>query len=157
MGVGRCGIIFNMKLKIPAWRIIRLYLIMGLILGFFFYLIPGWAFPPTPTHYFVMGVWFVTTVAYATAGVFTNYYIIDKDGIIQHRFTKDYMFRFDDVIYIDHRHTIRHKTLRFVTRYGDLRYLLLDRDAQIYEAMKKRCKTLPDDEFKKLFPRIKIK
>ena len=146
-----------MKLKIPAHRTIRLYIIIGLILGIFFYMIPGLTFPPTPTHYLIMGIWLVTTIIYAIIGVFTNYYILDKNGIIQHRFNKDYLFRYEDIIYIDHNYTKRKKTLRFITRFGDVRYMLLDKDEAIYEAAKKRVKEISTDEFKQLFPRIRIK
>ncbi len=135
---------------------IRLYIILALFLGIFFYLIPGWAFPPTTTHWFIMGVWLVTSIAYATIGVFTNYYILEKDGVVQHRFNKDLFYRFDDVIFIDHKYTKRTKTLRFVTRYGHLRYLILDKEGRIYEAMRDHCQLLKDADFKQLFPRIKI-
>jgi len=145
-----------MKVTVAPWRLIRVYLILGLFFGIFFYLIPGFAFPPTQTHWFIMGVWFVTTLIYILVGIFTNYYKIEKDGILQHRFTKNYFFRYDEIIYVDEEYTKKHKTLRFVTNQGQLQFLLLDKNELIYAEVKKKCDLINEEEMNRRFPRLKI-
>ncbi|HAK05586.1 MAG TPA: hypothetical protein DCM23_02645 [Firmicutes bacterium] len=145
-----------MKLKIPPIRVARPYIIFGLILGVFFYIIPGFAWPPTSSHYFIMTIWLITTLGYIIIGIFTSYYVIEKDGIIQHRFTKSYIFHFEEIVFVDRPYTDKKKTLRFITDTGDIRYLLLDYEAKIYDAVLKHCTLLSEQDFKVRFPNIKI-
>ena len=145
-----------MKLKIPAWRVARPYLIFGAILGVFFYLIPGFAFPPTPAHYFIMGVWLVTTIGYIVIGILTSFYIIEKDGIVQRRFNQVMRFRYEEIVYVDEAYTAKKKTLRFITDTGDIRYLLLDKEGKIHAEIVKHAKLITPEECSRRFPNIKI-
>lgn len=149
-------IIINMKLVIPAWRTIRLYLVFGLVLAIFFYMIPGLTFPPTSAHYIIISIWTLTTIVYTFIGVKTNYYIIEKNGILHHRFNKEFIHNYSDIVYIDEEYTLKHKTLRFVTKTGQIYYLLFDRDGKIYQLVKKHASLLNEDEFKSRYSHIKL-
>jgi len=145
-----------MKLRVSAWRLIKVYLVMGLVFGVVFYSIPGFVFPPTRDHYIIMGIFLATTLVYVVISILTNYYIVENGGIFQKRFTKSLFFKFDEIIYVDHEYTIKRKTLRFVTDRGQLQFLLLDKDGAIYEAVKKNCTLIDEDELNRRFPRPKI-
>ncbi|HOJ45408.1 MAG TPA: hypothetical protein PK340_05215 [Bacilli bacterium] len=145
-----------MKLKIPAWRTIRLYLAFGLVLSVFFYMIPGFTFPPTPAHYIILGAWMLTTAIYALIGVKTNYYVIEKHGIVHHRFNKDYMYAYKDIIYIDEPYSARHKTMRFVTKSEHVYYLMFDHDGKIFDLAKQHADLLSSQDFSNRYPHIKL-
>ena len=149
-------IIINMKLKIPAWRTIRLYLLFGLVLSLFFYMIPGLTFPPTPAHYIILAAWALTTFIYAFIGVKTNYYVIEKQGIIHHRFNKDYMYAYKDIIFVDEAYSHKHKTLRFVTKSEHVYYLLFDREGKLYDLVKQHADSLSPQDFSNRYPHIKL-
>jgi len=145
-----------MKLKIPAWRTIRLYLLFGLVLSVFFYMIPGLTFPPTPAHYIILAAWALTTFIYALIGVKTNYYVIEKQGIVHHRFNKDYLYAYKDIVFIDEAYSSKHKTMRFVTKSEHVYYLLFDREGKIFDLALKHCELLSLEDFSKRYSHIKL-
>jgi hypothetical protein len=146
-----------MKVQIATWRVIKTYLILGLIIGVLFYAIPGFVWPPTITHYFIIGLWLVSTVIYIVLSLTKSYYLIEDKKIVQQRYNKQFVYRFDEIIFIDEAWSSRHKTARFVTSHGHLIYLPFDKQGRIYQAMLNRCNNVITlEDVKSRFPHLKL-
>ena len=73
------------------------------------------------------------------------------------RFTKELVYEFNDILYIDEEYTKKHKTLLFYTNKGDSRFLILDKENIIYTTLLNKCKNLlTRDQFHTKFPNVKL-
>jgi hypothetical protein len=144
-----------MKLRISTVRVIIIYFFLGLVTGLLFYGIPGYIWPPTEMHYFIMAVWLISTISYLIASLTSNYYLIQKDGLLHHRFNKEMFYAFKDILFIDEDYSKRYKTIRFITSMGHVRYLPFDKSGQIYSAFLEKCPNLlTREELKTRFPTL---
>ena len=85
------------------------------------------------------------------------YYEINKKDLTVSRFGKKYVYFYSDIIYIDEEQSKKSKTLCFVTKFGDVKYLTFDKEGKIFEVAISRCKNLISlEEVKKKFPGIQI-
>lgn len=149
-------------------KILKLFSIYCLVLLLLIYAIFssrfGWAYLPEDqvTSCIIQDV--ITIVAWAViCGISyyimtkQNYYVILKDGIVHHKWTKEIKFDFKDVLYIDEEYTEKHSILLFYDNRGASFFLVLDREEKILSAMKKNAINLMDKEsFKRRFPGVKM-
>lgn len=149
-------------------KILKLFSIYCLVLLLLIYAIFssrfGWAYLPEDqvTSCIIQDV--ITIVAWAViCGISyyimtkQNYYVILKDGIVHHKWTKEIKFDFKDVLYIDEEYTEKHSILLFYDNRGASFFLVLDREEKILNAMKKNATNLMDKEsFKRRFPSVKM-
>lgn len=146
-----------MKVKISPWRVIGTYGIVALITGAVFYTIPGLTFPPTLSHYVIMGAWLISTVIFIILSLKNNYYIIEKYRLVYHRLNKDMFYEYKSILYVDEVWSKKNKTLLFYTDLGHARYLPFDRDGMIYEKVMQRAKNLlSKEEYQARFPKVKM-
>ena len=86
-----------------------------------------------------------------------NFYVIESKFIVVVKGTKNYVYDYDDVVYIDKEQSERKRVLTFCTNKGSVRYLPYDKEGKIYETFIKKCHNLLDlDEFRNKYPNAKI-
>lgn len=86
-----------------------------------------------------------------------NYYIVNSNELIHHRFNKELHYQFSEIIYIDEKSTFKNRTLLFYTSKGDARYLILDKDKEVLKILQNNCKNLLTKEsFQAKFPNIRL-
>lgn len=86
-----------------------------------------------------------------------NYYQITNSSLVHTRFNKEYVYDYNNILYIDEEYTNKHKTLLFYTNKGDSRFLILDKDEIILKTLKKKCKNLmTKEEYHTKFPNVKL-
>lgn len=86
-----------------------------------------------------------------------NYYEIRNNAVIHYNFNKEITYDFSNILYIDKEYTLKHKTLLFYNNKGKGLFLILDKDFELYEIMKQKCKNLlSKEEFMARFPSVKL-
>lgn len=86
-----------------------------------------------------------------------NYYIVTNSELIHHRFNKELHYKFNEIIYIDEKSTLKNRTLLFYTSKGDARYIILDKNKEILKILQTNCKNLLSKEsFHSKFPNINL-
>ena len=148
-----------MKLKISISRTLVTFLVAsliaaGLIFGmcFSFFLKWPWEWQP----YVIISLWLVSSIFFLVLTIKLNYYELTRKEVIVHRFKKQLIYRFSDVIYIDEEKSLKKKTVYFYTKFGHDRYLTFDREGLLYKAMLEKCTNrLTKEEFNKRYPNLK--
>ena len=148
-----------MKVRIPATKILIMWAIIfvifsGLIFLFFFNLfLSTWDFRQP----IIISLYTIAMLAILAVSLSTQYYEINKRDITEAKFGKKYTYFFSDIIYIDEAQSVKSKTLCFVTKQGQVKYLSFDKEGKIYEAAITKCKSLiTREELEVRFPGIKI-
>ena len=86
-----------------------------------------------------------------------NYYVILKEGIIHHKWTKEVRYEFKDILYIDEEYTEKHSTLLFYTSKGHAIYLVLDKEEKILKAVQNKSRNLiSKQEYHNRFPNVSM-
>jgi hypothetical protein len=146
-----------MKVYMSAKRVILTYLLLGLIALVAFYSTVGFVWPPTDAHYFVIGVWFLSTAFFLFLSLKKSYYILDGRRLVHHQINREYVYDCNDILYVDEAYSIKHKTLCFYTNTGVVRYLPYDRQGLIFEhVMKMANNLLSREEYKARFPNTRL-
>lgn len=102
-------------------------------------------------------VWIVLSVISYFLLTKQNYYVILKDGIIHHKWTKEVKYSFQDILYVDEEYTEKHETLLFYTSKGHPIYLVLDKDEKILKAVLAKSKNLiSKQEYHNKFPNVTL-
>ena len=105
----------------------------------------------------ILAVAVLLTIASSFALTLKNYYVITKEAIVHHRIYDELYYNYKDILYIDEEYTHKKKTLLFYTKKGDQRFLVLDKENKIYDAMKANCKNLISrEEFHNKFPKVRL-
>ena len=113
--------------------------------------------PPETSDYIIFGSWVLLTCGYLLVTIKWGYYTITKESLVQRRFTKELYYFYKDVVFIDEEYSIKNKTLRFVMKNGDVRYLISDKKNILLEEMLKRCKNrLEKEDFSIKYPNVKL-
>ena len=86
-----------------------------------------------------------------------NYYVILKEELVHHKFTKETKYRFSEILYVDEIYTKKHGTLLFYDKNAHRVYLVLDKESKVLDAINKKAKNLISrDEFHKRFPTVSL-
>ncbi|MCX5775035.1 MAG: hypothetical protein NTV44_01545 [Firmicutes bacterium] len=146
-----------MKLHIPAWRVIKTYLLIGLVVLVVFNVSVGLAWPPSNANYFVTVVWFLSTLLFVILSLTQDYYILEGRNLIQHRFNKEKVFDCNDILFVNEAWSKKNKTLNFYDKFGIVHYLPFDKQGKIYEhVLAKGDNLMSKEEFQERFPNVKL-
>ena len=149
------------KLKIKPIRIILIYVIAFLVLEAIFYLTlqdfkTNGFFPFSTNFYFYTPILVVLTIVFLVVSLTQTYYEIDKEKIVHHKMSKEFVYYYKDILYIDEEWSIKHKMLLFYDKDGKERILTFDREGLIFEEAVSRAKQISWEELKIRFPNIKL-
>lgn len=143
-----------MQLKVAPWRIIRIYIVMGLIMLAAFYSIAGWIWPPTTNHYLALGAALVLTGIFLWLALTKNYYVLENNGIHHYNFKSEYFYDYKNIIYVDQGYSMKHKIMKFYLTDGNPRLLTFDQTGEIYTAVLKNSPNLLSEaDFRKRYPK----
>ncbi|MCH5171969.1 MAG: hypothetical protein J1F31_04015 [Erysipelotrichales bacterium] len=129
-----------------------------LILLLFYFTFDGrFKWPLLPQAYIAIAGWAIITAIYFFITLKLSYYTLEKKYLSQKKLTKEYIYEYNRIIYIDEAWSRKNKILLFVTDRGDAIYLVLDKKQVLLDEMLKRCKKLKDRESVLIqFPKVKI-
>lgn len=137
-----------MRVKVDAKRSLLIWLI-GFIIGailvfcsFYWLFFQKWDF----IQPLMIGGYITLMVLLLITSFFTNYYEITKKYVIIHKFGREVVYYYADIIFIDKEYSEKKKTLLFVTRFNHVRYIVFDKNAVLYSAMLEHCKNLISKE-----------
>ena len=154
--------IFTMKVRVSAWRLIGILLIViligaGITFGFTFNVflkpITEWTWHP----YAIISVWLIISIALVVAAILGSYYEVEKSYVIVHKGHQKLQYNYSDVVYIDEEQSVKRKMVCFYTRQGHCRYLMFDKKGILYKVMIANCKNrISKEEFKSRYPQVKL-
>ena len=149
-----------MKLKISPLRTIVSFLLAFLFLGvalFFMCWTIFFDFPWDFRQPLIIGLWVVSGIVFLILSLTQNYYILSKKYVTVKRYTKELIYYFSDVIYIDEEKSMKKKMIHFYTRQGHPRYLNFDRKGILYQTMLEKCENrMSKEEFERTHPDVKL-
>lgn len=146
------------KLKISSLKsaLIFVGVITVVAIGLYFINPPSW--PPSILQYVVIAIWLVLSIFLTIVAIKMNYYTYNRYELVRHIFTKEYVIKYKDVLYIDVEWSKKHSSLLIFTSLGHERYLPFDKERKILDLMQERCKHLiSKEEYLAKFPNAKIK
>ena len=109
------------------------------------------------TDVIILVIWLIICGLFLYILLIKNYYVLTNSSLVHVRFTKELVYEFNGILYIDEEYTKKHKTLLFYTNKGDSRFLILDKENIIYTTLLNKCKNLlTRDQFHVKFPNIKL-
>ena len=146
------------KLKISSLKsaLIFVGVITVVAIGLYFINPPSW--PPSILQYVVIAIWLALSIFLTIVAIKLNYYTYNRYELVRHIFTKEYVIKYKDVLYIDVEWSKKHSSLLIFTSLGHERYLPFDKERKILDLMQERCKHLiSKEEYLAKFPNAKIK
>ncbi len=146
------------KLKISSLKsaLIFVGVITVVAIGLYFINPPSW--PPSILQYVVIAIWLALSIFLTIVAIKMNYYTYNRYELVRHIFTKEYVIKYKDVLYIDVEWSKKHSSLLIFTSLGHERYLPFDKERKILDLMQERCKHLiSKEEYLAKFPNAKIK
>lgn len=150
-----------MKVRVPLYRFIPAlaFLIIlgaGAIFGFTFDLFL-FSIPYDWRQYVIIGVWVTLSIALILGTRFTSYYVVYKKYVEVQKGFKKLVYYYGDVVYIDEEKSERKKTIHFYTRQGHCRYLIFDKNGELYKVMLANCKNrISKEEFVSRYPQVNL-
>lgn len=149
-----------MKVPVDRRRTILIFIIMDLLfaIGLFLscmtlFLFQKWGV----IQILIIILYVLTSIGMLVLSLVRNFYVIENKYLVQVRAFKEAYYHYNDVVYIDKEQSEKKRTLVFYTNKGHVRYLAFDRNGEIYQAMLKKCNNLlSKEEFKKLYPNVKM-
>ncbi|MDY0177652.1 MAG: hypothetical protein GX807_00070 [Erysipelotrichia bacterium] len=150
-----------MKLQLSLFRMTYTFLIAAVLGAALVFGALWWLFLDSGAwdwrQWTVIAVFAASTIFFYILSILQNYYILERKYVLIHRFKKEMIYYFSDVIYIDEKYSKKHKMILFVTNRGDVRYLTFDKKGVLYQAMLERCSNLVDFETLKFrHPNVKL-
>ena len=146
------------KLKISSLKsaLIFVGVITVVAIGLYFINPPSW--PPSILQYVVIAIWLALSIFLTIVAIKMNYYTYNRYELVRHIFTKEYVIKYKDVLYIDVEWSKKHSSLLIFTSLGHERYLPFDKERKILDLMQERCKHLiSKEEYLAKFPNANIK
>ena len=154
--------IFTMKVRVPAWRLLLILLVVILVAGAaifgltfsqFLKPIKEWTWQP----YTIIGIWLTVSAFLVVLVLVGSYYEVEKRYVVVVKAKQRVVYNYSDVVYIDEEQSERRKMVCFYTRQGHCRYLLFDKKQILYKVMLANCKNrLSKEEFKFKYPQVKL-
>lgn len=147
-----------MKVYASPKKTISSYTIAGLVMAALFYLIGGsYKWPPTNLDIVLVSIPLIIALITMILGIKMNWYEIGKKALTHHKGSKVLVYYYSDILYIDHDYSKKHKILLFYTNKGHERYLPMDADMEIYQAVNNKCQHLISKaEYQIRFPNVKL-
>ena len=133
--------------------------LLSIVLLFLLYLtVDGRFIWPLPIiDYYLFAGWAIITIIYFVITIKSGYYVLEKKYLSQRKLTKEYVYEYSKIIYIDEEWSRKNKILLFITDRGHSIYLMLDKQQVLLDEMLKRCKNLIDRESVSIqFPNVKL-
>ncbi len=146
------------KLKISPIKsaLIFVGVVTIIAIGLYFINPPSW--PPSILQYVVIAIWFALSIFLTIISIKMNYYTYNRYELVRHVYTKEYVIKYKDVLYIDIEWSKKHSSLLLFTSLGHERYLPFDKERKILDLLQERCKHLiSKEEYLVKFPNAKIK
>lgn len=147
-----------MKLKIRLFKITITYLISMFVIGlmvFFIFFQNFISFPWGPLPYILIGGWLIGAIVFYIISITKNYYVLSKKYVTVHKYNKQLVYNFSEIIYIDEEKSNKQKTIIFVTNKGHVRYLTFDRKNILFRVMLEKCTNrISKEELLNRFPKI---
>ena len=131
-------------------------LIIGAIFfGIFFqnFITFPWDYRP----YLLIAIWLVGGVIFYIYSISKNYYVLSKKYVTVHRYGKQLVYNFSEIIYIDEEKSQKKQTIIFVTNKGHERLLTFDRKNILFRVMLEKCTNrISKEELLQRFPNINL-
>ena len=151
-----------MKVRVPAWRLLLILLVVILVAGAaifgltfsqFLKPIKEWTWQP----YTIIGIWLTVSAFLVIAALLGSYYEVEKKYVVVHKGRQNLVYNYSDVVYIDEEQSVKKKMVCFYTKQGHCRYLMFDSKGILYKVMLANCKErLTKEEFKARYPQVKL-
>ena len=149
-----------MKLRISIFRTLLIFLIATLLLGVMLFFICFNIFLDFPWDFrqpLIITLYSASAVVFFILTFTFNYYELNKKYVKVKRYSRELIYYFSDIVYIDKAKSEKKKVIHFYTRQGHARYLTFDQKGLVYKAMLDRCHNLlSDEEFHNLHPDVKL-
>ena len=149
-----------MKLKIRLFSLTITYIISMIVIGaviFGFAFTHFITFPWGPVPYILIVGWIVGAVIFYIISITKNYYVLSKKYVTVHKYNKELVYYFQEILYIDEANSQKKKTIIFVTSKGHVRYLTFDRKNILYPVMIEKCTNrISYEELLQRFPNISL-
>lgn len=147
-----------MKIIPDPIRTFFTYLAMGLVSAVIFFLLFGYPYYPFRLIQVPIAITpLIVALIFALVTLRTNYYILERKKIIQHKFHKELVYYYNEIIYVDFEYTKRHHIVRLYTNKGHERFLPMDKKGLLYESMRQHCSNIISfAELKKRFPKARV-
>ncbi len=141
------------KLKIPAKRIIIIFVILFFVFEAIFYVSFQYKqfFPLEPSFYIYTPSIAVLSIVFCWLSITQTYYEVDKGSIRHYKMGKVYEYRFSDIIFIDEKWSEKHNMLLFYQNDGRAKYLAFDKNKIIYEYALNYSHLISEEEFVERF------
>ena len=148
-----------MKLKISPYRILITFFATTLIAGALLFAITFNIFLKWPWDWrapTLLGLWIASSIFFLVISLVSNYYVLNKKYVTVHRFRKEMVYNFSEIIYINEELSEKKKMIYFFTKQGHVRYLTFDRKNILYPTMLEKCNNRMDkEEFEFRYPNVK--
>lgn len=149
-----------MKLKISYKKTALTFLFSTLFCGVLIFLVCISIFLDTPWDWrqpVIITVWLISAIIFYVWTITSNYYELTKKYVKVIRYKKEYIYYFNEIIYIDVEKSRKRKTITFVTSRGDVKYLNFDQKNILLDALIEGCHNLLEkEELMRKFPNIKF-
>ena len=97
----------------------------------------------------IIGVFVFISIFMLVLSLTRNFYVIESKYLVVIKGTREMIYNYTDVVYIDKEQTERKRVLCFYTNKGNARYLPFDKEGKIYTTFLDKCHNLLDlEEFK---------
>ena len=147
--------IIEMKVRVPAWKIIWRFLATMLGIYAFVFVVSINMFIDFSTGTFrawdYKQILLVGSILAAGLGIFipsliNAYYKIENTSFSVKRLSKEYVYTYSNIEFIDFELSEKKKKVIFYIKGGKMQYLLADKDNVLMETLKKKCKNLKNKE-----------
>lgn len=148
----------HMKVYASPRKTILNYTIAGIVMAAIFYFTFGsWKWPPLAGDILFVTLPIVIALITMILGIKMNWYEIGKKSLTHHKGNNLLVYYYSDILYIDQAYSEKHKVLLFYTKQGHERYLPMDSEMKIYQAVIERCKHLiSQEEYQIRYPKTKF-
>ena len=149
-----------MKVPVDRKRTIITFIIADLVFAVLIFLscINLFVFQKwTAVQFSVIGVFVFISIFMLVVSLTRNFYVIESKYLVVIKGTKEMVYNYSDVVYIDKAQSEKKRVLSFCTNKGHARYLPFDKQGKIYTTFLNKCHNLLDyDDFKAKYPTVKL-
>lgn len=146
------------KLRISSKRIVIIFIILFFVFEaiFYFSFQRNVLWPFDQSFYIYTPALLISSAFFCYISITQTYYIIDKQKIQHFKMSKQYEYRWSEIIYIDQEWSKKHKMLLFYQEDGRGRYLAFDKKGVIWDYAIKYSHLISEEEFRERFPKVKL-
>ena len=146
------------KLRISAWRIIWIFVVLFFVFeAIFYFSFQSQQFWPLEMNFYIYTPILIgSSFFFAYFSITGTYYEVDKDKIRHTKMNKTFEYKWKDIIYIEEEWSKKHKMLCFYQEDGRAKYLAFDKEGIIFEYAMKYSHLISRDEFLTRFPKVKL-